>query len=739
MKNCKSDSVFDFELASTISSLNIMSKIKETKRDQIAIEECLYGIHNGRMKNHDLMLLCRSYGLGAKVKKVRVDQLHNIPTPAFAYINNGECVILARADQSKVLIKRLKTTAASPAEIFPTEKFDEIYTGVVVLIKAITDKKIKKKFNLSWFLPYIYKYKKLLLEVLLISVVLQILALASPLFFQVVTDKVLGHQAFSTLDVIIVGLLLVTVFESVFNIIRSYIFSHTTNKIDAELASTLFKHLLTLPLSYFESRRAGDSVSRLRELESLRDFLTGHALTLIIDAAFSVIFIGIMLFYSPKLTLVTAASIPIYVMITFFIVPILRKRLEEKYELNAVNQSTLIEVVTGIQTIKASALEGRFANEWNNKLALYLKSSFNASQIANIAQESISLTSKLTTAALLWVGARQVMGGELTIGMFIAFNMFSQRLTQPLIRMAQLWSDFQQVSVSVERLSEIFDVPTEDDKKLHNKNIREIGGVIRFDKVNFSYLNCEKLILKDLSFEIIPGTTVAFVGRSGSGKSTVTKLIQRLYLPNNGSISIADGDIQNIDLRSYRSRIGVVLQENFLFARSIRENICIRDPSASIERVIRAAQLAGAHDFITQLPNGYDTPLAEQGVGLSGGQRQRIAIARALLTNPKVLIFDEATSALDYESEAAIQNNMAKISEGRTVIIVAHRLATVQRADEIFVLDDGVIIEKGCHSELLERAGQYSKLWLSQLQKNTEQQQVSTLTPNCQNEARTYV
>ena len=456
----------------------------------------------------------------------------------------------------------------------------------------------------------------------------------------------------------------------------------------------------------------------MRELENIRSFLTGNSLTLVLDVMFSVIFIAIMLIYSVPLTLIVLISLPLYVALSLMLVPILRARLNEKFARGAENQALLVEAITGIQTVKASALEPAIAKRWDDQLAAYVSASVKTQTLASYGHEGINLIAKLIGAATLWYGARLVIEGQLTVGRFVAFNMFAQRVAQPIMRMAQLWTDFQQTGISMARLGDILNTRTEVPPNGHTSaaaQLPPLKGAIQFDAVTFRYRPEAPPVLQNLSVAVRPGEVIGIVGRSGSGKSTLTKLIQRLYTPEQGRVLVDGIDIALIDAAQLRRQIGVVLQENWLFNRSVRENIAIADPAAPIEAVIAVAQLAGAHEFISELPEGYDTIVGEQGTSLSGGQRQRIAIARALFTSPRILILDEATSALDYESEAILQRNMAAICKGRTVIIIAHRLSSVRQCQRIIVMDRGRIVEAGPHDALLKvPIGLYARLWAMQ-------------------------
>jgi subfamily B ATP-binding cassette protein HlyB/CyaB len=524
-----------------------------------------------------------------------------------------------------------------------------------------------------------------------------------------------------TLNVIAVGLVVATLFEALLSGIRTYVFSHTSSKIDVELGARLFKHLLALPLAYFQARRVGDSVARIRELENIRNFLTGNAITLVMDLLFSFVFIGVMLWYSAKLTLIVVVSIPLYAALSVIFTPILRERLNEKFNRSAENQSFLVETISGIDTVKAMAVEPRWTHKWEKQLASYVSAGLSANNVAMAASGGVRLISKLVTVAIMWLGAMLVVDGTLTVGELIAFNMLAGQVSSPILRLAQLWNDFQQVGISMQRLGDILNARTE--VVGEKTRIPRIEGAIEFDQVSFRYRPDSADVIRAVSLKIAPGEVVGIVGRSGSGKSTLTKLAQRLYVPDRGRVLVDGQDIAIIDTTSLRHQVGVVLQENTLFTRSIRDNIALSNPALSIETIIEAAKLAGAHEFICELPEGYDTLLGEHGTGLSGGQRQRLAIARALISNPRILIFDEATSALDYESERIIQDNMRQICKDRTVLIIAHRLSAVRDADRIIVMERGQIAEQGPHAELvLKKDGIYAHL--NQLQLGSQSTQL---------------
>lgn len=701
--------------SSGLLALCLLARLHHVQADAGQLRHLLGKPASEAVAPDDLLLAAKGLGLKARRAKAQVDRLAQTPLPALALLNDGSVALLAQCDGQRVLLQEFTGSGQSRPKIEPVEVFAQVWSGELILITSRASVAGElARFDFSWFIPAIVKYRRLLGEVFVVSLFLQLFALVSPLFFQVVMDKVLVHRGVSTLDVLVIGLVVVVVFESTLAVLRSYVFSHTTSRIDVELGSRLYRHLLNLPLNYFQARRVGDSVARVRELEHIRSFLTGNALTLVLDLLFSVVFIAVMLLYSLPLTLIVLTSLPLYVALSLLVVPVLRGRLNEKFARGAENQSLLVETVTGIQTVKAAALEPQMARRWDQQLAAYVSASFRTGVLSSGANEGVALIGKLVNAATLWYGAHLVMEGALTVGMFVAFNMFAGRVAQPIMRMAQLWTDFQQTGISMARLGDILNTRTE----LPPSNAAQLPplkGRIQFDAVSFRYRPEAQPVLQQLSLDVKAGEVIGIVGRSGSGKSTLTKLMQRLYSPEQGRVLVDGLDISLIDAAQLRRQIGVVLQENLLFNRSVRENIAIVDPAAPIEAVMHAAQLAGAHDFISELPEGYDTVVGEQGASLSGGQRQRIAIARALFTDPRVLILDEATSALDYESEAILQRNMRAICRGRTVVIIAHRLSSVRQAHRIVVMDKGRIVEAGSHDQLLEvPSGLYAHLWSMQ-------------------------
>ena len=657
--------------------------------------------------------------LGLKARQVNSDitRLDRIQFPAIARHNDGHYFIIGgikdEGEGKKVLIQ---DPLEQRPQALPQDIFEQAWSGELILLtKRAGLLGSDRKFDIKWFIPSIYKYRKLFAEVLLASFFIQLLALVTPLFFQVVIDKVLVHKALTTLDVLAFGLLAVSLFEVVLGGLRTYLFSHTAQRIDVGLGAKLFNHLMALPISYFGARRVGDTVARVRELENIRNFLTGSALTLVIDLFFTVVFLAVMYYYSPLLTYVVLASIPFYIILSVVVTPVLRARVQEKFSRGAENQAFLVESVSGMETIKSMAVEPQLQRRWEEQLAGYVKSSFKTTTLGNIANQLASFINKVVVVLTLWFGARLVIEGALTVGQLIAFNMLAARVSGPILRLVQLWQDFQQVGVSVERLGDVLNAPREPGYNPNRASLPQLQGKVTFDNVTFRYQPDRPEVLRRINLDVPPGQIIGIVGRSGSGKSTLTKLVQRLHVPESGRVLVDGVDLAMMDPTWLRRQIGVVLQENILFNCTVRDNIALSDPGMPMERVIQAAKLSGAHEFILELPEGYDTRIEEHGGNLSGGQRQRIAIARALVTNPRILIFDEATSALDYESERIIQDNMRHICIDRTVFIIAHRLSAVRQADRIIVMDHGEIIEEGSHSQLIKQHGHYAKLHQYQL------------------------
>lgn len=661
-----------------------------------------YVLGNKYMTTQDILRAAKKLKMKSRAAKVNRYSLEKMVLPAILPLKNGKYIIIAQVEQKQALVVYPFERAPKVLEY---EKLEELWTEEIILLIPRSGKRRNEKFGFRWFIPSILKYKKPLLEVLLAAFIMQILAVCSPLVTQSVIDKVLVHNSLSTLDVLSIALVFMLIFETILSVARNYMLAHTTNKIDVILSSRLFEHLFKLPLRYFEKRRIGDTVARVRELENIRRFLTGVPLMTVLDCMFLIIYIIILFFYSATLTWITLASLPLLALISALVTPVLRGRLDRQFNCSAESQSYLVEAVTGVQTIKSFAIEPTVQKKWEELLADYVTAGFKTTILSGNAGAIARFIQRASDIAILWYGAKLVMEGVLSIGELVAFRMIAGRVSEPIMRLVQLWQEFQQTSISVDRLGDIFNSVPEPKPESSNMRLPNVRGFIQFEKVSFRYEANGPEVIKEMSFGIRPNTVVGIVGRSGSGKSTISKLVQRLYLPEEGRILIDGIDISTVDPVWLRRQIGVVLQENFLFNATIRENIALHNPSANMEEIIQVARIAGAHEFIAELANGYDTVVGEKGVGLSGGQKQRVAIARALLCDPKILIFDEATSALDYESESIIQRNLKDICRGRTVLIIAHRLSTLRDADAVMVVEKGKIAEYGPKQKLIEAKG----------------------------------
>lgn len=623
---------------------------------------------------------------------------------------NGSFVVVIKRNDKKTLVYSIEQNRTM---IVSLEDFQKQWDGYAFFMTPkLKLNKLPRRFNLQWFLPVFWKFRRFFYEVLTASFLLQIFTLITPLFTQVIIDKVLVHKGLSTLDVLMTGLIIIAVFQMVLGYLRTYIFTVLTNKVDVVLGARLYNHIVSLPMRYFESRRVGETVARVKELETIRSFISGSSLVLIIDTAFCFIFIIAMFWYSPKLCLVAIALIPFMVLLNLVATPIYRRRIQTKFEANAENQSFLVESLSGAATVKSLALEQKFSRRWEDLLGHYVKTSFDVNNVANVANSIGGFLQHLSTLLILWVGAHQVMAGNLSVGQLVAFQMLAGQVSGPVLRLVSVWQQFQQTRISIERIGDIMNLPRESDGRGEMSPIRK--GEIFFEKVSFRYRHDEPQAVKNISVKLAPGIMVGIVGPSGSGKSTLVKLLQRMYDLEEGRIFVDNIDISKYNPAAYRRQIGTVLQENYLFCGTVRENIAIARPGATMEEVERAARMSGAHDFIVQMKAGYDTIIGERGDSLSGGQRQKIAISRAMLVNPRILIFDEATSALDALSEKDVLEAIQKIRKNRTVLMIAHRLAAVQKADVILVMNKGMIVEFGSHEQLMKRNGMYATMYREQ-------------------------
>jgi ATP-binding cassette subfamily B protein len=668
--------------------------------------------------------------LGLHLRAIETDwnglRLSNLPAlllwrgkaPGHSLNGNGSAIVqetaphwvVAYSTKGERLIIADPLSPSQTCESIPRKEVEANWDGRVWLAELIQK---QERFSLAWFLPAVMKYRVLLTEVLLASFTLQLLGLATPVITQVVIDKVMVQGSLQTLDVMAFALLAVALFEGLLGTLRLFIFTHTARRLDLSLSAQLFRHLMRLPLSYFEARRVGDTVARVQELENIRQFLTGTALTVVLDAVFAVVYLTIMFYYSPTLTWVALAVLPLFAILTLVATPILRGWLNETFNRSADSQSFLVETVTGIHSVKAHCAERASRDRWEGLFARFVRTGFKASTTSNISSNIADFLTNLSSLLILWFGAKLVIEQQLTIGQLVAFQMLSGRMTGPMLRLVQLWQTLQQVLLSVDRIGDILNSAPEAEAGT-GLVLPPLKGQVEFDQVFFRYQPNQEPVLRGISFKAEPGMLVGVVGRSGSGKSTLSKLIQRLYPTESGRILIDGFDVKTADLGSLRQQIGVVLQEDFMFNGSILDNITLGDPNMTAEQVIDAARMAAAHDFISDLPHGYETNVGERGTALSGGQRQRIALARLFLSKAPILVLDEATSALDSETEQQVLQSMQKVSGDRTIFMIAHRFAPLKRADLILVLEKGVLVEKGTHDELLRSKGLYWSLYQRQ-------------------------
>ena len=691
-----------FEITARINKVDV--DIRAIHRDA--------ALRQDEITPEELLRVAGKNGFRARQKKISAQKLvDKYPLPAIMVDKQNRYFVVLQADpvQGKAL------TFHPPEKKTRQKTFEELNAesgGMAIVLKhRLLNKQVG--FGFKWFLTEMAKYKRIIGEVLLGSFVVQLFGLVTPLFTQVILDKVIVHHSMTTLNVLAVAFLAVAVFELLLNLSRNYIFIHTAGKLDAKLGASLFEHLMALPFVYFESRKVGNIAARVRELDTIREFITNKAVSVLIDMFFSFVFVAVMLLYSVRLTLIVLGFVGIIGVIYVAITPELRRRLKNKFQMAAASNAYLIESVTGVQTVKSLAVEGIIRRKWEDRLGDYVRAGFRLSNMGNISGAIAGSLQKLMTISILFLGVKSVLQHELTIGQLIAFQMFAGQFSGPVLRLVNLWNEFQQALISVDLLGDILNHPAEV-TSVKAITLPKIQGKIRFENVSFKYGPDLPNVLNRICFEINPGMCVGIVGRSGSGKSTVAKLVQRLYLINEGAVFVDDIDIRHMNPVWLRYNIGMVLQENYLFSGTIRENIALARPDASMEQILYVSSLAGAHEFISQLPEGYDTLVGERGSSLSGGQKQRIAIARALITDPGILVFDEATSSLDYHAEQQITKNLANIKQNRTTLIIAHRLSVIRDCDLIIAMDKGTVMETGTHDSLKNKKGYYYDLLKAQ-------------------------
>ena len=649
-------------------------------------------------------------GLNAQLIKISPKVFSRLKTPGLVRWQDSLAILYEISDRFVVIgVPERGILRRKPEEFLETWQDD----GQVLILEP-TKETPQERFGLSWFIPVVSQYRGVLLQVFIASFFVQLFGLAHPLMIRVVIDKVIGQNSADTMQVLGIFMVVISVFEALLTTLRTYLFVDTTNRIDMTLGSEIIDHLLRLPLRYFEKRPVGEISTRVNELENIRQFLTGTALTVVLDSVFSVIYIAVMVIISPLMTVVSLSVIPVFVVLTLIFSPVIRRQLRVKAERNAETQSHLVEVMSGIQTVKAQNIELRSRWEWQQRYARYVSAGFKTVVTSTIASSASNFLNKLSTLLVLWVGVYLALAGQISLGTLIAFRILSGYVTSPILRLTQLWQNFQETALSLERLSDIVDHPQEAEKDKGNIPMPSIVGALKYENVSFRFKHGGPLQLNNVNLEFAPGTFVGIVGQSGAGKSTLTKLISRLYEPEAGRILIDSYDINKVELYSLRRQVGVVPQDTLLFDGTVQENIALTNPDATTEEIVEAARVAAAHEFIMNLANGYNTRVGERGASLSGGQRQRIALARSVLQNPNILVLDEATSALDYSTEQQVCLNLAEAFKDTTVLFITHRLGTIKNADVIVMMDSGSVVEQGKHEELMALKGRYYYLYNQQ-------------------------
>ncbi len=697
------------QLRETLACFEMLGKILDFPIRKDSIEKKLRDLENRGCKVNLQIFgeFLFSLGLSATKGVVPTKMAFRLQTPSLIKWKESFALVVKSSQEGIVL--------ASPSDGLLQINIDEIKDFLGEKFEILLIEKTKEtpsiKFNLNWFLPVIKKYRFVLIQVLLASFVIQLFTLGNPLLIQVIIDKVISQRSLDALQVLGIALLFVTLLEGILGSLKTFLFAETTNRIDQTLGAKVIDHLLRLPLSYFDKRPVGELGSRIDELETIREFLTGQALSTILDAIFSLIYILVMFLYSSLLTLIALIVVPVQILITILGGPLFRKQFRQTAEQNAKTKSHLVEILTSIQTVKSQNIETISRWKWQELYSKYIARNFEKIISGTILIQTGQILQKLSQLLVLWVGATLVLDGQLTLGQLIAFRIISGYVTQPLLRLSTIWQNIQQLKVSFERLGDVIDMPQESDTIDQSKiPLPVVEGDIEFEGVNFSFTKSNTNILNDVSFKIEKGQFVGIVGESGSGKSTLMKLISRLYSPNSGVVKIDNFDIEKVELYSLRKQIGIVPQEPILFSGSVKDNISLTNSESNDQDIVKAAKLSEAHDFIMSLPSGYSTPVGERGSSLSGGQRQRIAIARTLLNNPNLLILDEATSALDYNTENKLCNNLINELSDKTVFFITHRLSSIKKADCIIMMHKGRIDEIGTHEELINLQGRYYAL-----------------------------
>lgn len=665
----------------------------------------------GKINLSDIMGLSRDqYHLKARIREFnKKEQYLDCPLPAIVETNEKEYIlILRRKDDNNFIIQDPIHSEFGPQTV-DIDALLAISSGHVALFKHRHNTE-DEKLTAWWFVEEALQQKGIFTNVIIFSILIQVFAVITPLFSMIIIDKVFSNSGTSTLNVLIIAMMMIAIFDFVVGGFRRYLVNFATNKIDVTLVSRLFRKLTQLPANFHTLRATGDTVSRIKDIEVIRSFITGSALMALIDIPFTVIFLFVMFIFSKILMVVVLVAVILLLLLYGVAAPFMKKNLQKKYQIQADNQSFLVEVVGGIETVKSLSVEPYMQGHWENQVAEQSRYSQEAERLNDNITQIAQFINKATIAICLWVGANAVLAGNMTAGQLIAFNMMVGRVTGPAQRIAQMSQKLSQVNISIKRVADLYNAQSEPSYGKSRVNLPDLKGQVAFQNVSYRYTDDTPNVLENISFNVQQGQIIGIIGSSGSGKSTLVKLIMRLAVPTSGRILVDDINIANIDPTWFRRKIGVVMQDNLLFNRTIYENITMVNSSLTMQNVERACKLAGADEFIRNLPNAYDTIVGERGQMLSTGQRQRIALARALVNDPKILILDEATSSLDSESEHIIQQNMRAISKGRTVFIVAHRLSTLRIVDRIMTLENGHLIEDGTPKQLLQTKGRFAQL-----------------------------
>ena len=703
----------DGAIQETLACFQMLAQLMKLPFRRDSIEKVLQdNIRRGLSPNLQLCgQLAASLGLHVMAARVPAEAGTRLQVPSMLPWQEGFALVVASSEQGlKLASPKQGLVTLAPQDL--AESFPE---GIELLLMERSNATPDQKFGPGWFWPALKRYRGVLIQVLAASFVVQLFTLANPLLIQVIIDKVISQRSLDTLQVLGIALVVVTILEGVLGSLKTFLFAETTNRIDQRLGAEVIDHLLRLPLGYFDRRPVGELGTRVAELEKIRNFLTGQALTTILDAAFSVIYILVMVIYSWLLTLIALSVLPIQIGLTVLGAPLFRRQFRAAAEENAKTQSHLVEVLTGIQTVKAQNVEMVSRWRWQEFYSQYIARTFEKTITGTALNQTSQVLQKISQLMVLWIGASMVLNGELSLGQLIAFRIISGYVTQPLLRLSTIWQSIQELRVSFERLADVIDTPEESDEVDKSKvMLPPLKGDVCFEGLSFNFRPGQPEVLKDINLQVKAGTFVGIVGQSGSGKSTLMKLLPRLYEPGSGRILIDGYDISKVELYSLRRQIGIVPQDPLLFSGTVSENIALTNPEASSEEIVRAARMANAHDFIMELASGYSTPVGERGAALSGGQRQRVAIARTLLSNPKLLVMDEATSALDYETERKVCDNLLTDLDDQTVFFITHRLSTIRQADVIVMLHQGAIVEVGTHDELMSHRGRYYALYRQQ-------------------------